>query len=177
MVHFYETFLAAYDPRLRELRGNYYTPDAVVDFIVRAVDDLLVRDFGKKEGLADKTVRLLDPATGTATFLARAYRTVRETMTERGDGALWPDRAREHVAQHFYGFELIPAAYTLAHLKLRQLLAELDAPLPDKTRLPVYLTNTLEEGNPPQNPCRSKRSSATRCALPGRSKSRSRFWS
>src|SRR5581483_6525635 len=134
LVHFYEPFLAAYDPTLRERAGVYYTPDPVVDFIVRAVDDLLKRDldkggFGKREGLADSSVLLLDPATGTATFLARAYRQVYETMRQNGDAGLWPDRARNHLAKHFYGFERLPAAYTLAHVKLRQLLAELDAPL------------------------------------------------
>ena len=85
--------------------GFYYTPDPVVDFLVRAVDDLLRRDFGKPEGLADESVRLLDPATGTTTFLARAYRQVHQTMMEGGDAGLWPDRARDHLAKHFYGFE------------------------------------------------------------------------
>ena len=150
MVYFYETFLAAYDPKLRESRGSYYTPDAVVDFIVRAVDSVLRRDFGKSEGLADLSVRLLDPAAGTGTFLARAYAQVREQMEKSGDGGLWPDRARNHLAQHFYGFELLPTAYTLAHLKLRQVLAEEGAPLLDTERLPVYLTNTLDDDVPPQ---------------------------
>src|SRR5581483_4966036 len=97
----------------------------------------------KREGLADSSVRLLDPATGTATFLARAYRQVYETMRQNGDAGLWPDRARNHLAKHFYGFERLPAAYTLAHVKLRQLLAELDAPLPDTERLPIYLADTM----------------------------------
>lgn len=146
MVHFYETFLAAYDKKQRERVGVYYTPDAVVDFIVRAVDEILRRDFGKDTGLADPSVTLLDPATGTATFLAHAYRHVYQQMTEAGDGGVWPDRARAHLMRHFYGFELLPAAYTLAHIKLRALLAELNVPLKDDERLPVYLTNTLEEG-------------------------------
>ncbi len=143
LVHFYETFLAAYDPQLRERAGVYYTPDPVVDFIVRVVDDLLRSDFGKPDGLADESIRLLDPATGTATFLARAYRQVHETMMNGGDAGLWPDRARTHLAKHFYGFERLPAAYTLAHIKLRQMLTELGAPLPDTVRLPVYLADTM----------------------------------
>ena len=61
LIYFYETFLSAYDPALRERAGVYYTPDPVVDFLVRAVDDLLRRDFGKDEGLADPSVRLLNP--------------------------------------------------------------------------------------------------------------------
>ena len=150
LVSFYEPFLAAYDPNLRERAGVYYTPDPVVDFIVRAVDDVLKRDFGKAEGLANSDVRLLDPATGTATFLARAYRQAHETMMQGDDAGLWPDRARNHVAKHFYAFERLPAAYTLAHVKLRQLLAELNAPLADDVRLPVYLADTLTNKAPEQ---------------------------
>lgn len=150
LIAFYGTFLAAYDPQLRERAGVYYTPDPVVDFLVRAVDDLLRRDFGKDAGLADESVRLLDPATGTATFLARAYRQVHETMTESGDAGLWPDRARGHVAKHFYGFERLPAAYTLAHVKLRQQLAELGVTLGDRDRLPVYLADTMMNSVPEQ---------------------------
>ena len=146
IMHFYETFLAAYDPQLRERRGVYYTPDSVVEYIVAAVDNLLQKEFGKQEGLADPSVTLLDPAVGTATFLAHAYRHVHNTLQARGDVGLWPGRAVKHLAKHFYGFELLPAAYTLAHLKLRSLLMELKAPIPDDVRLPVYLTNTLEEG-------------------------------
>ncbi len=150
LIYFYETFLSAYDPALRERAGVYYTPDPVVDFLVRAVDDLLRRDFGKSEGLADESVRLLDPATGTATFLARAYRQVHQTMTEGGNGGVWPDRARDHLAKHFYGFERLPAAYTLAHVKLRQQLAELSVTLGDNERLPVYLADTMMNRVPDQ---------------------------
>jgi len=150
LIYFYETFLSAYDPALRERAGVYYTPDPVVDFLVRAVDDLLRRDFGKKTGLADESVRLLDPATGTATFLARAYRQVHQTMLGNGDGGLWPDLARTHLAKHFYGFERLPAAYTLAHVKLRQQLAELGVTLGDTERLPVYLADTMMNHVPDQ---------------------------
>ena len=150
LIFFYETFLSAYDPALRERTGVYYTPDPVVDFLVRAVDDLLISEFQKPEGLADPSVRLLDPATGTATFLARAYRQVHQTMTESGNGGVWPDRARNHLAKHFYGFERLPAAYTLAHVKLRQQLAELGVTLSDADRLPVYLTDTMMNHIPEQ---------------------------
>ena len=152
LVFFYETFLSAYDEHLRKQAGVYYTPDAVVDFLVRAVDDLLRRDFGKAEGLADESVRLLDPATGTATFLARAYRQVYQTMVDNGEGGVWPDRARNHLAKHFYGFERLPAAYTLAHVKLRQQLAELGVTLGDTERLPVYLADTMMNHVPDQYP-------------------------
>jgi predicted helicase len=150
LINFYEPFLAAYDPHLRERAGVYYTPDPVVDFLVRAVDDLLKCDFGKESGLADPSVRLLDPATGTATFLARAYRQVHQTMLASGDGGLWPDRARSDVAQHFYGFERLPAAYTLAHVKLRQQLREMGVVLGDTDRLPVFLADTMMNKVPAQ---------------------------
>ena len=116
MIHFYETFLAAYDKTLRKATGTYYTPEPVTDWIVRAVDDLLESPgFNLDGGLANPAVRLLDPATGTGTFLARAYRRVKERMSDIGDAALFPDRAKSHLAKHFFGFELLPAAYTLAH--------------------------------------------------------------
>ena len=151
LIHFYETFLAAYDPQLRERAGVYYTPDAVVDFIVRAVDDCLKGEFGRAQGLADPDVRLLDPATGTATFLARAYQQVHDTMCANGDGGLWRDRVRNHLAAHFFGFERLPAAYTLAHIHLRQKLVELNAQLPEDVRLPVYLADTMMNSAPEQS--------------------------
>ena len=69
MVHFYETFLAAYDPKMREVRGVYYTPEPVVSYIVRSIDHLLKTRFNRPKGLADENTLILDPATGTATFL------------------------------------------------------------------------------------------------------------
>lgn len=151
MIHFYETFLAAYDKKLRKATGTYYTPEAVTDFIVRAVDDLLESpDFDLDGGIANPDVRLLDPATGTGTFLARAIRRVREKMARVGDEALFPDRARSHIVPHFFGFELLPAAYTLAHLSLRTLLEKEGVGLSDTERLSVYLANTLTDEVPPQ---------------------------
>ncbi|MCW5947257.1 MAG: N-6 DNA methylase [Fimbriimonadales bacterium] len=149
LVHFYEHFLAKYDPALRESRGVYYTPDEVVSFIVRSVDEIARDTFGKAEGIADNSVLLLDPAVGTATFLAHCYRKVKETLTERGDGGYWPDVVHDHILEHFYGFEIMPSAYTLAHLKCRFLLEESGVELADDKRLPIYLTNTLEPGRTP----------------------------
>jgi len=150
-IQFYEPFLAQYDPKLRKSAGVYYTPDAVTDFIIRAVEHLLKRDFGKDEGLADTSVRLLDPATGTGTFLARAYRQVYETMKAGNDAGMWDGRAKTHVATHFYGFERLPAAYTLAHIKLRLLLHEMGVELDDKFRLPIYLADTMMNKIPAQS--------------------------
>jgi len=146
IFHFYETFLAAYDKTQRERRGVYYTPDSVVEFIVRATDDLLKDPvtFDKQEGLADKTVKLLDPATGTGTFLAHAYKHVYDGMTLSGGRGIWSDRARTHLLQNFYGIELLPSAYTIAHIKLSVFLTERDVKLQPKDRIPVYLANSLE---------------------------------
>lgn len=168
VVHFYETFLAAYDPTLREKRGVYYTPEPVVSFIVRSVDEILKRDFALPAGLADNSkvaievpdpaakggkrrqdvhrVQILDPATGTGTFL---YETVKHIFGSlQGMRGAWAGE-QGYVAQHLlprlYGFELMMAPYAVAHLKLGWLLRETGYNFPNDERLRVYLTNTLEE--------------------------------
>ncbi|TLM99555.1 N-6 DNA methylase, partial [bacterium] len=147
MVHFYETFLAAYDPKTRESRGVYYTPEPVVQFIVRSVDELLKTRFGKPWGLADSSVKVLDPATGTGTFLYFVIQQIHEEVVNtRKQAGQWPQVSKELLGRLF-GFELLMAPYVVAHLKLGLQLKELGAPLEGKSeRLHVYLTNTLEEG-------------------------------
>lgn len=147
VVHFYETFLAAYDPKLRESRGVYYTPEPVVQFIVRSVDKLLKTRFGKPWGLADESVKVLDPATGTGTFLYFVIQQIYEEVVHtRQQAGQWQQKSKELLGRIF-GFELLMAPYVVAHLKLGLELKELGAPLEGKDeRLHVYLTNTLEEG-------------------------------
>ncbi|MHB8942317.1 MAG: type ISP restriction/modification enzyme [Bellilinea sp.] len=147
VVHFYETFLAAYDPKLRESRGVYYTPEPVVQFIVRAVDDLLKTRFGKPWGLADASVKVLDPATGTGTFLYYVIQQIHEeVVVNRKQGGQWAAVSKELLSRLF-GFELLIAPYVVAHLKLGLELKNLGVPLAGRDeRLQVYLTNTLEEG-------------------------------
>jgi hypothetical protein len=147
VVHFYETFLAVYDPKLRESRGVYYTPEPVVQFIVRSVDGLLKTRFGKQWGLADASVKVLDPAAGTGTFLYYVIQQIHEeVVTKRKQAGQWPQMSREMLARIF-GFELLIAPYVVSHLKLGLLLKTLGAPLEGRDeRLHVYLTNTLEEG-------------------------------
>jgi len=140
-VHFYETFLSQYDPALREMRGVYYTPDEVVSYIVRSVDQLLRQHFGKADGLASPDVTLLDPALGTGTFLAHALRQVADNFGPAHAGDL-PDHLRQHTLKKWYGFELLAAPYVLAHLKLGQVLESLNAP---EAAPQVYLTNTFSE--------------------------------
>ena len=118
MFHFYETFLGAYNQKLREQRGVYYTPQPVVDYMVRSVDTLLKTVLGKPDGLADKDTLILDPATGTATFLRRVIDQIHQHVTAGGNAGLWPQYVKERLLPRVFGFELMMAPYTVAHLKL-----------------------------------------------------------
>ena len=147
VVHFYETFLAAYDPKLRESRGVYYTPGPVVQFIVNSVDWILREKFGKPLGLADPEVNILDPAAGTGTFLYFVLRLVHERMRERGQLGQWQDYVHNHLLPRIFGFELLMAPYVMSHLKLGlQLKEELGYAWQKDDQLKVYMTNTLDEG-------------------------------
>lgn len=144
VVHFYETFLKAYDSRLRELRGVYYTPEPIVDYLVRSVHQLLQTEFGLANGLATlgnaSPLYILDPACGTGSFLAHILQFIRDHLHTHGLGGLWNDETRADLMQRLFGFELLMAPYVIAHLKLG-LLLNTQHNLP---RLGVYLTNTLE---------------------------------
>jgi len=144
ILHFYETFLAEYDPETRERRGVYYTPQPVVRYIVRAVHDLLQTRFGLADGLADSQVTLLDPAAGTLTFPAEAiHLAFREFTRKYGEGAK-DNLLRGHILPHFYAFELLMAPYAIGHMKIGFLLEALGVPLQNGERFQFYLTNTLE---------------------------------
>ena len=144
IIHFYETFLSHYNPALREQRGVYYTPEPVVKYIVRSVHQILKKEFGKPLGLADSSVTVLDPAAGTLTFIAEAFKmAVAEYGTRFGRGDI-KGFIREHLLEHFYGFELMMAPYAIGHLKMGFILEELGYHLSDDERFQLYLTNTLE---------------------------------
>ena len=144
IVHFYETFLAQYDPDERERRGVYYTPEPVVGYIVRSLHGLLKTEFAKPDGLASEGVTLLDPAAGTMTFVARAaQQAVSEFESKYGAGGA-RDFIRNHILRKFYAFELMMAPYTVGHLKMSFLLQELGHRLSDDERMAFYLTNTLD---------------------------------
>lgn len=144
IVHFYETFLAQYDPQLRERRGVYYTPEPVVRYIVRSVHHLLKTHFGLEDGLANPEVTLLDPAAGTLTFPAEAIRlAVNEFTHKYGEGGK-TSFIREQVLRNFYAFELMMAPYAIGHLKISFLLEALGYPMRESDRFQLYLTNTLE---------------------------------
>jgi len=144
ILHFYETFLAEYDPDTRERRGVYYTPQPVVRYIVRAVHHLLQTRFALADGLADEGVTLLDPAAGTLTFPAEAIRLAFQEFTGKyGDGGK-ETFLRQHILPHFYAFELLMAPYAIGHMKIGYLLEALGAPLREGERFQFYLTNALE---------------------------------
>ena len=157
IVHFYETFLASYNPKLREKRGVYYTPEPVVSYIVRSVDHILKNDFKLKDGLADRSkvpkkvgdyhkVMILDPAVGTGTFLHGVVNHIHEHVTRKQAGA-WNSYVSQHLLPRVFGFELLMAPYAVAHMKLGLQLAETGYDIDTGDRLRIYLTNTLEEAH------------------------------
>jgi predicted helicase len=143
VVHFYETFLAAYDPKMRQLRGVFTTPEPAVGYIVRSIDYLLRTRFNRPKGLADESTLVLDPATGTATFPYFVINHIYQKFA-RQKGA-WDGYVEKHLLNRIFGFELLMAPYAIAHLKLGLLLQETGYTFGSDQRLGVYLTNTLEE--------------------------------
>ena len=164
LMHFYEDFLYQYDPAAKKACGVYYTPQPVVNYIVRAVDDILRNDFALPMGLADTSkvtveqerqqdnrhrtdkvqkhrVQVLDPAVGTGTFLAEVVRQIKRNLAGQMGG--WNAYVPEHLLPRLYGFELMMAPYTIAHLKL-----DMEIGVSAQERLKVFLTNSLEEYNP-----------------------------
>jgi hypothetical protein len=144
IIHFYETFLATYDPEIRERRGVYYTPESVVGYIVRSIHSILKSHFNLADGLANEDVKLLDPAGGTLTFPAEAIRmAVDEFKSKYGTGGLhhW---IKKHILANFHSFELMMAPYAIGHLKIGFILEELGYKMADDERFKLYLTNTLE---------------------------------
>jgi len=145
IIYFYEPFLAEYDSAKREARGVYYTPLPVVSYIVRSIDRILVEDFGKPDGLADKEVIILDPACGTGTFLYEVLNLIYERVGNRSV-AHWKNEVVPNLLKRMFGFELLMAPYTIAHLKLANRLEETGYEFESDQRLGIYLTNTLEKG-------------------------------
>ena len=165
IIHFYEDFLSEYDPKLRKARGVWYTPAPVVNFIVRAVDDILKAEFDLPQGLADTSktrikvdvqgkkveqevhrVQILDPATGTGTFLAEVVKHIHKKF--QGQQGIWSSYVETHLLPRLNGFELLMASYAMAHLKLDLLLSETGFTPTTNQRFRVYLTNSLEEYHP-----------------------------
>ncbi|CEG24555.1 type ISP restriction/modification enzyme [Peribacillus simplex] len=162
VIHFYETFLKYYKPEERVLRGVYYTPEPVVSYIVDSIDQILINSFSLKRGLADTSkttrfftetgenhlvhkVQILDPATGTGTFLHKVIDRVYSSFSN--NKGMWSGYVREHLLPRLYGFELLMAPYTVAHMKLGLKLAETGYQFDSDRRLRIFLTNTLERAD------------------------------
>ncbi len=148
-LHFYETFLSAYDPKLREKKGVYYTPDSVVKFIINALDSLLKTHFkdaplGLKSALDNENIKLLDFATGTGTFLLEAFRKALEMRKTSDGGISTKEDKYQNLLKQFYGFEYLIAPYAIAHLNLSQAFKdEFKKPLKENDALKIILTNTI----------------------------------
>lgn len=172
-LHFYETFLAAYNPAKRKARGVWYTPEPVVQFIVRAVDEVLQKELGLVDGLADTSkvqidwdtgqkdnkgkpiktkkavhrLQILDPATGTGTFLAEVIKQIAPKIKDVSPSH-WSKYVERDLIPRLHGFEILMASYAMCHMKLDMILTEMGyKPTGTPPRLSVYLTNSLEEGD------------------------------
>jgi len=177
VIHFFEGFLREYDKKIRKDRGVFYTPRPVVSFIVHSVDELLRTEFGLEDGLADTTtwgemagriddleipegatatqafVQVLDPATGTGTFLVEVIDIIHKTMTVKWQDErqgkkmmekLWNAYVPKHLLPRLHGYELMMAPYTIAHMKIGLKLYETGYRFESDERARVYLTNALE---------------------------------
>ena len=144
VIHFYETFLAEYDPQRRVDRGVYYTPPQVISYIVRSVDALLKTELNKPDGLADDSALVLDPATGTGGFLLVVLNHISEYITTTYGTGEWNRYINDaQLVQRLFGFEILVAPYTIAHLKVSLFLRAQGWDAAERLR--IYLTNTLEE--------------------------------
>ncbi|MFQ5686538.1 MAG: N-6 DNA methylase [Candidatus Scalindua sp.] len=172
IIHFYETFLAEYDPKEREKRGVYYTPEPVVSYIVRSLHNVLKRRFDKEDGFATSGVTVLDPAAGTSTFLAKAGKLAIQEFTSKYGEAGKRDLIKEHILKNFYAFELMMAPYAVGHLKMSFLMEELGYKLRKDDRFKLYLINTLEMEDPVQSEFPGMSSLAEESHLAGEVKKR-----
>jgi predicted helicase len=177
VIHFYELFLKEYDAKKRMQRGVFYTPQPVVSYIVRSIHELLQTDFGLEDGLAstatwgdmtakhtnlkipagtkpaDPFVVILDPATGTATFLVEVIDVIQRTLTAKWkkqlltgaqQRAAWNDYVPKHLLPRLFGYELMMAPYAIAHMKIGLKLYETGYRFDSDERARIYLTNALE---------------------------------
>ena len=165
IIHFYETFLSEYDAALRKARGVWYTPHPVVNFQVRAIDEILKTEFGLPMGIADSSkikiktdvqgkaveqevhrVQMLDPATGTGTYIAEVITLVHKKF--EGQQGIWSNYIETQLLPRLIGFELLMASYAMAHLQIDLLLTETGYKPNRDQRLKIFLTNSLEESHP-----------------------------
>lgn len=150
--YFYEPFLEAFDPDLRKQLGVWYTPEEIVRYMVRRVDQVLVSELGIADGLADPQVYVLDPCCGTGAYLVETLAVIGERLKAKGGDALASQRLKKAMTERIFGFEILPAPFVISHLQIGLLLANLSAPLAEQERASVYLTNALTGWEPPKGP-------------------------
>jgi hypothetical protein len=154
VAYFYEPFLEAFDPQLRKDLGVWYTPKEIVEYMVARVDHLLRTHLDQPLGLASPAVRILDPCCGTGAYLTAVLHRIHRTLLENAgdDTALVPDSLRTAALTRVFGFEIMPAPFVIAHLQIAALLEKEGAPLTDRHRAGVYLTNSLTGWVPERHP-------------------------
>jgi hypothetical protein len=152
--HFYEPFLAAFDPELRKQLGVWYTPKEVVTYMVERVDTVLREELDLPDGLADDRVVVLDPCTGTGSYLVEVLKKIYRTLTEKGGDALTAADVKQAALKRVYGFEIMPAPFVIAHMQVGLFLREIGAPLDEsgQERAGIYLTNALTGWDEPDGP-------------------------
>jgi len=164
VIHFYEQFLARYDSKKRINSGAFYTPQPAVEFMVRMVDEVLRSRFGLALGIADPSpwsrvaqrnefevpdsvdphkpfVSMIDPATGTGTFLVEWLRQAKRSFLESGAADDWARHLRDHVLPSMHAFESMLGPYAIAHLKAALELHDAGA---DDGEMTILLTDTLD---------------------------------
>ncbi len=164
VIHFYEEFLQRYDRKMRADAGAFYTPQPVVEFMTRTVDSILRDRFGLAAGVADGStwaevaerndfavpdgvepsspfVSMVDPATGTGTFVVEWLRRARASFLCNAKAADWPGHARDVILPSLHAFELMLGPYTIAHLKVALELHDEDV-VDDAPN--ILLTDTLD---------------------------------
>ncbi len=142
LIHFYETFLSEYDPQTRDKRGVFYTPAPVVSYIMKSIHAVLKKTFQKNEGLAEKSVKVLDPAAGSMTFLDTAIHLCYDEYKIRGKSGIFKDMVTNHILEDFFAFEILIAPYTIGHFKIFNTLENLG--IEQEKRINLFLTNALE---------------------------------
>lgn len=178
VIYFYEGFLDAYEKDQKKRGGVYYTPASVVNFMVRSVNSLLKNEFDIKDGMAstltktitvEKTkkngqkslvgqkvetpiVQILDPATGTGTYLRQVilqiyhiFRTEGHFVSNEDFYKQWNEYVDKQLLPRMFGYEIMMAPYAVAHMKLAMLLQKTGYNFQGKSRLNVFLTNSLEK--------------------------------
>lgn len=168
IIHFYEEFLTFYDPALRKSLGVFYTPVQAVQYLIAAVDKILVEDFNIEGGLSNNEqmtvkvpctpyqvsknkwseekdvtvprVAILDPACGTGSFGAEIIKYIKNTYFSGARAAFYENYIQQEngLLSRLIGFEIMMTSYVVAHLKIRRTIDETLGHLPN-VQLPTNI--------------------------------------